>query len=302
MGRKITHTYAYTPIPSTHIHPLYTCTNIVLHMHTPHTHTCPHARVKTMAMSPHTCVCVCLMHTPTCTHAPSHLFSTCVHTQLLTHVPHAEPHTQCVHMPNAHTHAVTLPPSTGQHMGSCGLHTHTLSRESVRGPLGRPRLTSQLPPRLGLCLCSCSLSPKCREGAGRGAGGRGQATVALIKNFTPPRGPGPSAKPPYPAGGKPKAGFVHRLLGTRGPTPDPAPSPFRGMGSKRSWEGFCGWVLLAPAGCPPKASRHQMGLKEPSTALSQALPVGGWEEMWAQTLRPLHTGLPGRLSTCDFQI
>lgn len=66
---------------------------------------------------------------------------------------------------------------------------------------------------------------------------------------------------------------------------------------------LCAWVLPAPAGCPaPKASRHQMGLKQPSPALSQALSVGGWEGMWAQTLQPLHAGLPVRLSSCDFQI
>lgn len=133
------------------------------------------------------------------------------------------------------------------------------------GPLGRPRLTSQLPPCLGLCLCSCSLSPECREGAGRGAGGRGQATVALIKNFTPPRGPGPSAKPPYPAGGKPKAGFVHRLPGTTGPHSGPCPRPVQRAGlqtlfGRLLWLGSAGpsWVPAKGQQAPngPQRSLH----------------------------------------------
>lgn len=152
-----------------------------------------------------------------------------------------------------------------------------------------------------LCLCSCSL-PQCGEGAGRATLGRQQA---LIRNFTPPSGPGPSANPTSsPAGGKPKAGFVHRLLRTAGPPLwDMSPRSSKGWAPSLPIVGLLqAGVWLPPAGCPPRASRLQAGLKEPPPmALSQALSVGGWGgRMGPRHISHPHAGVPSEAELVCF--
>lgn len=144
-------------------------------MHTPHTYTCPHARVKTMAMSPHTCVCACLMHTPTCTHAPSQLFSTCVHTQLLYAHPNTCSTRRASHPAYANakcTHTCSNPPTLHRpaHALMWAAHTHIVPGKCPWGSVwgvgrwaDRGSHLSCLP--AWACVCAAVPSP---PSAGRG--------------------------------------------------------------------------------------------------------------------------------------
>lgn len=100
-------------------------------------------------------------------------------------------------------------------------------------------------------------SPNCGRGQEEQHRGEGRPLPALIKHFTPPVGPGSSAKPPHPVGGSPKLALFAGCWGLQrprshqrpGPRACPLPEP-------------CSQQL----GAPPRASRHQIGLRQPSCA------------------------------------
>lgn len=154
--------------------------------HTPHMSACPcqyNCHVPTH-------IHVCILTVPTHMHAHSqslvftHLRAHSRYTHTLTHAVHPAAHPACAHAKRLRecTHSHSDPPApTGQHHAFMRAAHTQLSPERVHraqvwgvGLLDRLRLTSQLPPCLGLCLCSCALSPKCREGAGRATWGRGR--------------------------------------------------------------------------------------------------------------------------------
>lgn len=220
----------------------------------------------------HTNIHVCILNVHTHMHTPPtplHLH-TCVHTRSIyphpnscsTHTATHSAHAYAQNM-HVHTHARSNLPTLHWPANTLISVVHILSRESVHGVqvwgvglLDRRNLTSQLPPCLGLCLCSCSLSPKCGEGAGRAASGRGQTTVALIKNFTPPRGPAPLQSPHVQLGESPKLALFTGCWGFQGPHSGQYPLPAQRAGLQVLCRAFLclgptcpSWVLCrGPAG------------------------------------------------------
>lgn len=323
-----THLYlphTYTPNPITHV--AHICPSFI---HTcQHNHACAymphvtrfHVRVNTIATCTQTYMCVYFMYTPTCTHLPLICIYSpvCTHgqyTHILTHVPHTQPtHSACACAPNTHGHTHSRNNLPTLHWPANTLlsvvHIHIFSRESVHGvrvwgvgPLDRRNLASQLPPCLGLCLCSCSLSPKCGEGAGRATSGRGQTTVALIKNFTPPRGPAPLQSPHVQLGESPKLALFTGFWGFQGPHSGRYPSQLRGLGSKCFGGLFCAWVLPAPAGCSAEGQQAPNGLQRPLLNCPfPGLIIGRcWRGYGPQILQFHMLVFLARLSTCDFKI
>lgn len=212
------------------------------------------------------------------------MFSTCVHTQLiytriLTHVPHAQPHPQRVHTPNAHVHAVTLTPCTGQHMHSCGLHTHThtLSQESVRGAQcgvwapEQPAAHISAASTPGPVFVQLFPLPQAPRGGRKRSRGEGAGHSGPNQEFHTPKGTRPLCKAPLTSWGEAQSWLCSQAAGDHGgPHSGRAPSPFRGLGSRLSLEGFCAWVLPAPAGCP--AAEDQQAPNGPQRTLHCPFP------------------------------
>lgn len=179
----------------------------------------------------HTSVCAYFIDTPTHAHlcrSPSH---THVHTQSTpphpnTRPTHAAPHparAYAAHTP-AHTLTSKLPPPGADTTRPKG-RTHTHSPK--KGSMGHKCLArgcrtdglsclSCLPAPACVCAAVSSPLPQVQEGAGRATSGRGQATAGPNQAFHTPSGPRLLCKAPTSSGWKPKAGFVHRLLGTAG--------------------------------------------------------------------------------------
>lgn len=281
-------------------------------MHTPHTHTCS---CRDNGLVPtHMRVCMLNVHTPRHAHSRSLVFATRVHTQLIDAPPHTRPARRAARPVRAHAQGTRHHPPALRRPAQAlmWLPTHTASWERVRGAQSRADRGSISPasPPGPVFVQLFPLPHHPVQGGGRKrSGGDGAGHSGPNQEFHTPKGTGPLGNPPpaphHPAGGRPKAGFVHSLPGTTGAPLRTVPHPLsraEGCAPDSLWRAFCAGFCWPPLGAPPKASRHHMGLKEPSVALSQALSVGGWEGRWAQTLRPPPAGLPVRRSTCDFQI
>lgn len=207
-------------------------------------HTVAHSYVREHVRTLH-------VHAHTCTRVPFTVTHWC--TRAATHGPHTQP----PHLPtHAHSPVRFAPPGAARTRilrGEClwgasvgrGAAGQTASHLSAAS-LPRPVFVQLVP------------LPQVRGGCRKNdVGGEGRPLPALIKNFTPPTGPGSSAEPPHPAGQRPKAGFVRRLLGTAGaPLRDgPPPNP-EGPGSNLA-HGLS--PAFPPAGCPSKGQQAPKG-------------------------------------------
>lgn len=245
-----------------------------------HDHACAHVPTSPvfsrvwarLPVRTHTSAGACFVHTPTRAHFRRWRSHTHAHARPTPPHPHtrstrAAPHQARAYATHARAHTLTAnfsPPGADTPHHRCHAHTCSPRKASVGRKCGAPGCRTDGLSHLSClpalaCVCAAVSSPPPPSvGRGQEEHHRGQGRpLPALKNFTPPTGPGPSAKPPHPAGWKPKAGLVRRLLGMQGPRSHQSPGPH---------------TCPLPEPCfpqrraPPRASRRQMGLRQPSSA------------------------------------
>lgn len=178
------------------------------------------------------------------------------------------------HMPQTrmgtHTHAVTLPPSTGRltHSKVSCSYTYSPGKVSMGCECGVLGCWTD-----GILHLSCLPAwpvfvqlfslPQVWGGGRKSNIGEGADYCGPNQEFHTPKGTGPFAKPTS-SWVKAQSWLCSQAAGDfRGPSLDGNPSQLRGLGSKCFGGLCCAWVLPAPAGCSAEGQQAPNGLQRP---------------------------------------